>query len=52
MARATVNEPTVVSAAPAPSVRSRVAVVVATVTEESVPPEGTSVRVQGVMPAV
>ena len=51
-AMATVKDPTVVSAAPAPSVMVSVAVVVTTAAEASVPPEGTAVRVHGVTPAV
>jgi len=47
-----VNEPTAVLAAPAPSAMDSVAVLPATVTPESVPPDGTLASVHGVVPAV
>ena len=51
-ARATVNEPTVVSAAPAPSASVTVRVVVEIVTALTVAPEGAPARVTGAVPAV
>ena len=52
LARVTVNEPTVVSTAPAPSDTVSVAVEPATATLASVPPLGTFASVQGAVPAV
>src|ERR687888_2424496 len=51
-ARATLNDPTAVSAAPDPSVRVNVTVVPTTLTDETQPPEGTPASVQGDVPAV
>jgi hypothetical protein len=51
-ASATVNAPTAVSPAPEPSAIDSVAVLPPTVSAESVPPEGTLVRVHGAIPAV
>lgn len=51
-ARATVRLPTVVSAAPVPSVMVKVARVPATATDASVPPDGTPLSVHGALPAV
>ena len=47
-----VNEPTAVSFAPLPSFKFRVAVDPETVTDASVPPDGTLLSVHGLMPAV
>ncbi len=52
LARATVNEPTVVSMGPAPSVTVSVAVEPVTATLASVPPLGTLASVHGAVPAV
>ena len=49
---ATVIDPTVVSATPAPSVIVSVAVVVATATDASVPPDGVPASVHGAVPAL
>ena len=49
---ATVIDPTVVSAAPTPSVIVSVAVVVATATDASVPPDGVPDSVHGAVPAL
>src|SRR4026208_2595821 len=49
---ATVIVPTVVSAAPAPSLSVRVSVADDRLTDDSVPLEGTLVRVHGFVPAV
>ena len=52
VARETVNVPTAVLAAPAPSLRLRVAVEPETATDARVPAEGTLASAQGVVPAV
>ena len=50
-ASATLNVPTAVFAAPAPSVMVNVAVVPLTTTDDSDPAEGTLVNVHGTIPA-